>query len=203
MIITSTRFDEDKSLFIVQIDDDEFFVSYEMYEELELKNEKELSFNEFNRILTESMFQKAKKITERFINYKPRTEFEVYQRLKKDIDNENAIYKTIDYYKKLMLLDDKKYIQDYIEYSLNVKNNSKSYTKHKLINKGLKSNDIDIILEEYDDEVEYENIKLIFDKKYSDINLDDIKNINKIYRYLSGKGFNYQFIKDIINERKE
>lgn len=198
MKIKDIKYDEKKSLFRVNIDEDKFNISYELYEKLDIKIDKEVSIKEYNIIEKEDIYQSSKKIAENYINYKMRTEKEVYLRLKKFTTNEKAIFDVINYYIKLGLLDDKRYANEYIRSYLTNKNYSKAMVKYKLINKGIDSNIIDNTLLEYDDEIELENAKNIFDKKYDKEDLDDFDKKQKVYRYLSSKGFSYDVIKKVI-----
>lgn len=203
MIIKSTEFDERKFLFEVNIDDSLYLVSYEIYEELNLKPELEISMKDFQLIEAEDKYQKAKRIAENYINYKFRTKFEVILKLRRDIDDEVVINRVISHYEKLSLLDDDRYAKEYIEYSLNSKLYSKNFIKYKLNSKGISNNISQKYLEQYDDDIEIKNIIALIDKKYKfkDINEDTVK--QKLYRYLSSKGFSFDIIKRAINEYEE
>lgn len=202
MIINNIKYNDKLSLFDITINDKIFSISYELYEMLNITYNQELDIKTYNIIEEESIYQGLKKIAENFINYKQRTEQEVKNKLYKFDKNQIAIEKVINYYKKLDLINDKRYAKDYIYYALFVKNYSLLFTKNKLMQKGVNSTIIDEYLNEYDKDIEKENLYLLFDKKYSKKDLDNIKQLNKIYRYLSSKGFNYELIKEIINEKR-
>lgn len=208
MYINKIKFNEKKFLFDVNIQIDEkieekYQISYEVYESLELKENLEINKTIYQNIIDENNYQKAKKIAENYINYKFRSSKEVNDKLyKSGIKDGNIIERVINHYIKLSLIDDERYAKEYIDYLLNIKNSSITFTKYKLKEKGINDSIFSKYLEDYNNDIEYENAIYIFDKKYTNIDLEDQKSIQKVYRYLSSKGFKYDIIKRIIDERK-
>lgn len=200
MFIEKIIFDDSKGLFEVIIGKETFYISYEKYDELDIKMGIEIDIETYNVLINESIYQELKKIAEVYINYKRRTTQEVRNKLYKTSNNYSSIEKVIDYYKKLNILDDHRYAKDYIDYSINIKRNSINHTKNKLYQKGIKSNISNLYLNEVDNEIELENAKYIFQKKYKNKETLDINMKNKAIRYLSYKGYAYDIINKILRE---
>ena len=199
MKVSKIVYDEKKSLFNVTIEEDKsFLISYELYEELELKIEQEITVDTYNKLEEESSYQTAKKIAENFINYKMRTEQEVVNKLYSHTKNMQVINKVIEYYRKLNLLDDNRYAREFISTYMNYKKSSKKMTGFKLQQKGINNKVISKYLDEIDDELELENAKELYEKKFSNIDLSDFKQKQKAYRFLASKGFSYDIINRII-----
>lgn len=199
MFITDIKYDEKKSLFAVEIDNNIlFYISYEVYDKFDLTNDKELDAKTYNTLEKENDYQLAKRNIEKFINYKMRTVNEVNKKLISYTKNQDAIKKIIDYYIKLGLLNDEIYTQEYIKNCLNFKNYSKKITKFKLIQKGIEKKLISKYLDKYDDDIEIKNAKLIFEKKYKNYDKNDFSQKQKAYNFLLSKGFNYEIINRVI-----
>lgn len=202
MFVEKITFIDSKGLFEIIIDKEIFLISYEKYNELNIKNQMQIDIELYEAVKDESIYQELKKIAEVYINYKRRTTQEVRNKLYKSSRNTSSIEKVINYFEKLNVLDDKKYAKDYIDYSIYIKRNSINYTKNKLYEKGIQSNISNIYLREIDDDVEYQNAIYVFKKKYKDKDISDINVKNKITRYLSYKGYTYDIINKILREFK-
>lgn len=202
MFVEKITFIDSKGLFEIIIDKEIFLISYEKYNELNIKNQMQIDIELYEAVKDESIYQELKKIADVYINYKRRTTQEVRNKLYKSSRNTSSIEKVINYFKKLNVLDDEKYAKDYIDYSIYIKRNSINYTKNKLYEKGIQSNISNIYLREIDDDVEYQNAIYVFKKKYKDKDISDINVKNKITRYLSYKGYTYDIINKILREFK-
>lgn len=202
MFVEKITFIDSKGLFEIIIDKEIFLISYEKYNELNIKNQMQIDIELYEAVKDESIYQELKKIADVYINYKRRTTQEVRNKLYKSSRNTSYIEKVINYFKKLNVLDDEKYAKDYIDYSIYIKRNSINYTKNKLYEKGIQSNISNIYLREIDDDVEYQNAIYVFKKKYKDKDISDINVKNKITRYLSYKGYTYDIINKILREFK-
>ena len=200
MKIENIKYNEKKSIFDIEIEDEKYMISYELYDELNLTKEMEISEEIFKEILSENNYQIAKKIAENYINYKARTEYETRIKIQSKIIDKNVEDRVIDYYKKLYLLDDYRYAKDYIEYLLNIKNSSISYIKFKLNYKGIKSNIYNPLIENIDKDIEYKNIKILYEKKYKNKKISDYTEKQKIFRYFAGKGFKFDDINRVLGE---
>lgn len=199
MIIEKIKYDEKKSLFTIKLDTkEEFNISYEVYEKYSLKEEQSVDVELYNKLEKENDYQTARRAAENYINYKSRTTQELINKLRTITNNDESINKIVQYYTKLDLLNDKRYAEEFVRTYLIYKNESKTKTKYKLIQKGINLQVINQILEEYDEDIEFENIKIVFDKKYKNKDLTDYTEKQKAFRYLSSRGFNYDAIKKVI-----
>lgn len=203
MIINDIKYNEKKSIFDITIEDETYMVSYELYDKLNLTNDMEISDEIYSDIITENNYQLAKRVAEKYINYKARTEHETRIKIQSKINDTKAEDRIINHYKKLNLLNDTRYTKEYIEYLLNIKNSSISYIKFKLNSKGIKSNIYNPIIDEIDPEIEYENIRILYEKKYENKSISDYKEKQKVFRYFVSKGFKYDDINKVIGEFNE
>lgn len=202
MIIKNIKYNEKTSMFDVTIDEDIYIISYEVYEELSLKKDMELTIDQFNSLIGENEYQIAKKKADRYISYKLRSKKEVFDRLYKDIKNTKAIDKVINHYEKIGLLNDDYYAKSYLDHCLNIKNYSLKFTEFKMKEKGINPDLYEKYLDEYDHDIDYINANILFNKKFKNKNLEDYKDQQKVYRYLASKAFSYDLIKRLINERE-
>lgn len=200
MIIDKIQYNEKKSIFEIHIDDEKYMVSYELYNSLNLKSGIDISFDIYNAILKEHNYQIAKKIAENYISYKQRSELETRLKIRTKIDDIDVENKVINYYKKLNLLDDKRYAKEYIDYLLNIKHYSLSYTIFKLKSKGIKSNIYNDLIDDVDYDIELRNIKYLYEKKYKNKIFNDYKEKQKAFRYFAGKGFKFDEINRVLEE---
>lgn len=200
MKIEDIRYNEKKSIFDLTIEGQSYMVSYELYDELNLKKEMKISDKLYVEILSENNYQIAKRIAENYINYKARTEYETRLKIQSKINDKHAEDKVIEHYKKLNILNDTRYAKDYIEYLLNIKQSSISYIKFKLNSKGIKANIYNPIIDEIGTDIEYENIKILYEKKYKNKTISDYKEKQKVFRYFVGKGFNFDDINKVLGE---
>ena len=118
--------------------------------------------------------------------------------LRKGYSEEVAWY-CVDKLKEYNYIDDKEYSRRYIE-SVS-KNNGKKLVEYKLMMKGVKKEDIESAYQ--DTEIDSkENAKAIAEKylKNKEINKETLA---KTYRYLIGKGFNYEDATYAISFYKE
>jgi len=135
-----------------------------------------------------------------YITYRDRTKKEVYDKLKEkgysshDIDD--AIFKLIEY----GYVDDERYALSYIRSNINSKGINRIIIE--LGQKGIKK---DIIQEclKISEFNEYETIKDIFKRRYSDIDLNDERCVRKIFSYFSRRGFKFECIHKVIAEYKK
>lgn len=199
MIIEKIKYGEKKSLFTIKLDTkEEFNISYEVYEKYSLKEEQSVDVELYNKLEKENDYQTARRSAENYINYKSRTTQELINKLRTITNNDESIDKIVQYYTKLDLLNDKRYAEEFVRTYLIYKNESKTKTKYKLIQKGINSQVINQILDEYDEDIEFENIKIVYEKKYKNKDLTDFTEKQKAFRYLSSRGFNFDAIKKVI-----
>ena len=155
---------------------------------------------EFSNNLEElERIEKLKNKVFKFIVYKKRTEKEVKDKFKAEID-EDLLEDIIEYMKEQKYLDDEDYIDRFVKETMNLKNSSIKELTYKLAGKGVPSNIIDdYICKNYETMIEYEvrSVKNIYLKK------KDKSEENEIRTYLFKKGFLGDSISQGIEEGKE
>ena len=99
--------------------------------------------------------------------------------------------------KKYDIINDKRYASMYIEYK--GKTRSGRQISQDLMIKGISK---DIISESFEstDYSDADSLKKIIDKRAKRYNLDDRKDLQKLYQYLMGKGYKYSDIKNELSE---
>ena len=199
MLIKNINFNDKKNLFNVNLDNKtKFNISYELYEKLNLTVNQEIDTKIYNILEDEDIYQNCKSIAENYINYKMRTVLEVYKKIKQHTKKDSAIEKVINYYKKLDLLNDERYAEEYVKQNITYRNLSKKMIEFKLKEKGIDNKVSKKYLEEYDEKIEYENAMIIFKKKYKNEDLSDYKIKQKYFRFLSSKGFDFSIINRVL-----
>lgn len=131
-------------------------------------------------------FDKSKTKVLKYIMYQRRSESEVRNKFSKNID-EDMLADIIEYLKEAKYLDDIDYISKKIENFMLLKNMSIKEIQYKLIEKGLKRNDIEDYIyanEEKLNEFETKSAKNIILKKSNC--QEDIEEVKK---YLYKKGY--------------
>lgn len=140
-------------------------------------------------------FIEAKTNAVKYIMYKPRTQYEVKNKLLKLDYNEELIEEVINELLLLEYLNDNLYAEKFIKNSQNVKPMSKNMIKYKLKEKGISDDIIQKALQESDvDEVEL--ARNLFLKKTKGKTLDE-KELNKAKAFLARKGFSLAIINKV------
>ena len=155
---------------------------------------------EFSNNLEElEKIEKLKNKVFKFIIYKKRTEKEVRDKFKSEID-EDLLEDIIEYMKEQKYLNDEDYIDRFVKETMNLKNSSIKELTYKLAGNGVPSNIIDdYICKNYESMIEYEvrSVKNIYLKKKDKLEDDEIRT------YLFKKGFSSDSISQGIEEGKE
>lgn len=168
-----------------------------------LKKDMEIDRNKFEELVNDNDLLFAKNYAYNFVSYKPRTKFEVIQKLKFKDYNNYIISKVIDFLKEFDLLDDEKYALMYCKEKALHKSWGKYRIKTELKKKGVEEN---IILSAINSNFpEEENYSLAYNsalKKYNQIKYkkDQQKIRNSLISFLQRNGFEYGIIKEVIKE---
>ena len=104
--------------------------------------------------------------------------------------------------KSYNFVDDKRYAQDFV--SRNIKSKSMKYIRNKLYEKGISSEIIDEVVENYSENYQKCQRDLIekhIRKKLASCDHElDFKEKNKILMYLTRKGFEYDTSKEVLRQ---
>jgi len=139
-----------------------------------------------------------------FLKFRSRTEKEVFDYLLKKIKNTSYstddIKKVIEKLKEMDLLNDKKFIEDYVSYRL--KNNPKS---QKVLILELRKKGVDeSLINEYfsQNQINEEELAFLLLKKRFPrwLNLDGKKRLKKAFDFLARRGFSFEVSKKTIEK---
>lgn len=152
-----------------------------------------------NNIEELERIEKLKNKVFKYISFKKRTEKEVRDKFKDEID-EDLLEDIIEYMKEQKYLDDESYVDRFVKETMALKSTSIKDITYKLLAKGISNNIIDdYICKNRETMIEYElaSVKKIYLKKKDKEEETDIRN------YLYKKGFSSDSISDGIEEGKE
>lgn len=141
-------------------------------------------------------FDQTKTKLLKYILFKKRTEHEVITKFSKTIQ-EDLLEDVIEYLKETRYIDDTDYVERAINNFKVLKNMSIKEINYKLLNKGIKKDDIENYIYENRDELEEYEIKSIENiiyKKQSSMEKDEIK------QYLLKKGYKSDNIRKVLDK---
>lgn len=133
-----------------------------------------------------------------YLSFKDRTVEEIRKKLE---EKEYDAYQISDAIEKLIYyryLDDKKYAMAYIR--CNCKKKGIKLIKSELLAKGIERNLLSEVLEsmDFDTDDELDAVRNIYDHRFSDLDLKDVKQKKKVYSYFQRRGFSYDSITKAI-----
>lgn len=198
MIIEAIDYSDKYNLVILTISGEDFSISYDLYNDLLLKVDDELSFATYKEILADDEFNRAKNIALSKISYAQKTSFEVEKILKENDFSSDSIEKTIDFLNDYGILNDELYVKSYVSDKHNIARWTKNKISYSLKAKKINEDLINTYLDQISDEDEYGNAYNFAVKKAR--NDFSIESKQKVYRYLSGKGFDFDIINKVVGE---
>lgn len=150
----------------------------------------------------EDKTQKFYDLTLRFLSFRPRSEYEIELFLKKHHASEKDKEEIIKKLKDISLINDEAFAKWWLEQRQTFNPKGLIIIKQELKTKKIPSEIIEKVLEEKREEKnEIDLIKRIAEKKLPHyIRLPKKELYFKMGRYLSGKGFNWEDIKIVIDE---
>ena len=198
MIIEAIDYSDKYNLVILTISGEDFSISYDLYNDLLLNIDDELSFDTYKVILADDEVNRAKNLALSKISYAQKTSFEVEKLLKENDFSADTIEKTIDFLNEYGILNDEIYVKSYVADKHNISRWAKNKIRYSLKSKKINEDLINIYLDQISDEEEYENAYNFAVKKAR--NDFSIENKQKVYRYLAGKGFDFDIINKVVGE---
>ena len=149
----------------------------------------------------EEQFRSARKKAMNLLLYSDRTEQQLREKLVSLGFSPRAIDDAVAYVKSYHYLDDRRYAENF----LRNRKDQKSLSEIRLLlsSRGISREILDELMEEDADEGEKDTVKKLFLKKYAGKDLADPSVYQKAFRYLSGKGFQYEDIRTGIEEALE
>lgn len=198
MIIEKIDYSDKYNLIILTIAGEEFSITYDFFNDLNLSLEDEVDFDTYKEILKENQYNMAKNFALGKISYSQKTSFELEKLLKDNDFDTDVINKTIEFLKSYKLIDDKAYVKSFINDKSNISKWSKNKIRYALRSKKIDDQLIETYLSYISDEEEFQKAYDFAVKKSRGKTDYDTK--QKVYRYLSSKGFEYDIISRVIGE---
>lgn len=188
---------ECKSKIKVYIDDEAPFTLYKgEIRKFFLEEGSTISNETYNEIYT-LLFKRAKERALYILDDAYKTEHQIREKLKNGFYPEIVIDNVIDFLKKYDMINDLRFANLFIEYKGLSK--SKKQIIRDLYIKGISKDIIDIAFEESDYSDEY-SLNKIVEKKIKRYNMNETTDVQKFYRYLVSKGYNYNSVKKALEK---
>ena len=177
--------------------DEEYNLSIEQIIKYKIKENSEIDYEKFKEILLEDNKREAFNKALDIISFKDNTTYEIENKLYKKGYSDIIISDVIMKLKEYNFLDDNKYAQNYVNNCLMYKKYGKNKIVYMLKQKGIPSNIINNLI--FDNDLEFETAKKLFDKKLLSLDKEDNnKKKEKLYRHLSGKGYSNEIIMKLL-----
>ena len=159
----------------------------------------ELSSQEVNDLILKNELGKSLDRVYRFLSYRPRSEREIRDYLKKKEVNKKITEKVIDKAKKLNYIDDLKFVHWWVEQRSTFRPRGKRALTAELRQKGIAPEIIGQVLEESVDEVVLAK-KAVKKKIVIWQKLPLWERRRKLSDYLTRRGFSWEVIKKIVDD---
>lgn len=185
--------------------DDKFEVGLSESEiiELDIFQGKVLTQKELKNIKNHSSFTKIKDKAIRLLSIRPRSIFELEEKLELKKYDKGIIRKVIDDLISDKLLDDKKFAQDWINHRMNFSSMGRRRISLELWKKKIKKEVIDKEISKISSKEELEKALEIGQKKYSFYREEDSrKKKEKLIGFLMRKGFSWDIISKVLDRLK-
>ena len=148
---------------------------------------------------------RAKDAAYRFLTPRVRSEFEVSRKLKEKGFDKETVAGAIERLKELRLLDDSDFAVRMTKDLVNLKGCGRYYIQRKLKEKGIDPETIEVAIESVFAEVdEFKTAEKVALRRLR-VPIDNPKERARIGRYLQGRGFSWDIIKEVLkglDERK-
>lgn len=176
-----------------------FSISAELIYKENIKVKDKIDVDSLKKLADEDNYIKCKNTALKTIERTYKSEKELAQKLALKGYDDHIINRTINFMKEYNLLNDNNYATMYVKDKS--RNIGKKKIKYSLLQKGIDEEIIESELEKINnDEVKaivYE-IALKKYKVFSKRENDNYKLTQKLYRFLMGKGYDYDLIKDVV-----
>lgn len=163
---------------------------------------KQLAKKEIDELINEQKTIEIKKIAINFISYKPRTEYQVKQKLRRVGYNSDDAEFAVHFLKEFGYLDDRAYAINFANEFLIRKPSGAKRLRQELIKRGIGKEIIDYVCNiSFDEDTTYTMALQSAKKKLKAIAYkSQEKQKNSLIQYLQRQGFDWDTIKKIIEE---
>ncbi len=144
--------------------------------------------------------RKSKAVVYRLLKYRVHSEKEVYTKLKRKSFSDQTIEETLKYFKELELIDDRQFTKEWISARLN-----KPFGFHRIQHElKLKGIDDGLLKAELHEALsDYSEVSIVQDLAQQRAvmykGLDPMKAKQRIYGYLSQRGFSPEVVKEVVS----
>ena len=148
-------------------------------------------------------FEKNYNLVLRFLSFRPRSEKEVMDYLKKKKVDLSIVQKIIGKLKEHRFINDEEFTRIWVQQRTKIKPRALRVIKRELIEKGIEKEKIEELLTSCENEIpsDFQKAFALAQKRVRKFkNLDKNKFFEKMGRFLASKGFNYDIIKDVIKQ---
>ena len=198
-----------KGKYCISLNDEPAFVLYKSeIKRFHLKEGEELTSDAYSIIVGEVLLKRAKSRTLHILDRYDKTEKELRDKLKEGLYPEEVINAAVDAAKRGKYLDDMRYACQYI-YEKSARK-SRRMIEADLLNKGVSKECIEKAFsknaednEENGSDPEADLILKLIKKRCPEPDEIDQESEQKLYRYLTGKGFEFGRIRRIVSLYRE
>lgn len=196
MKILEIKKDKWTQRYIVCLENNENYkFSIDQIVKYDLKEDSDIDYIKLIEALYAENIKEAYNKALELLTLKDYTSFEIKTKLnKKGYDDdviENVIYKLIEY----NFINDERYANNYLNYSLKHKKHGKNKIIYSLRQKGIDKSILNNL--NFDNDKEYEYALILGEKKFNKLTEDKNKK-EKIYRYLLSRGYNIGAVLKVI-----
>ena len=150
----------------------------------------ELSDEKIAQLRAEDEREVAYQRALRLIQYRPRSESEIRQLLRRHQTPEETAEETIERLKQSGLINDAGFAQTWVENRTDLRPRSRRALTYELSQRGVDADVIEQSLSEIDDDAMAYQAAQRPARKHKDLEWNDFR--QKMYRYLAQRGFNYE-----------
>lgn len=201
--ITKIFFDKKTKLSNVLFDsNDALNISAELVVKFNLKRGVVIDQTLYTQICHEQEILQAKNEAIRYISYRPKTIWEVENKLYSLKFRPEAIAKTINFLIEFGYLDDEKFAVKYINEKIKLKKSSFKKLERELLRKGIKKDILENVFLQFErSDIEKINALQHARRKYCSIKYkSEFERIQKTINYLIQKGFSFDLAKEAVDE---
>ena len=203
MVITSAEKQKNNEMIRIFINNTyAFSMPEEEFLRMHLYERKELSEDEICNIREEINVRLAKQRSIRLLTFRDRSECELKENLKKQGFDNDVADEAVLQLKAMGYVNDRLYAHKFISDRLKLKPKSKKALFYELQKKGIDTNLINEVLEDFELDESLFAFR-IAKKKYGKYNANDPQIQRKIVSYLFHRGFTYDIISDVLKQMAE
>jgi regulatory protein len=187
----------------VELDSSERFnFSLELVLKYKIKKGSKITKQLLQEIIANQRIIAAKQTALNFVSYKPRTEYQVVNKLQKEKFTNEEIATAVQFLKEFGYIDNFHYAQRYVLYAKTQKKSSKRKIEIDLTKRGISKDIIKKTIEEtVSEDEELDNASKIARKKYETLLARNAQHSEqKLINYLLNKGFSFEVIKKVVEK---